>query len=344
MDFYKKKETGALHIAGATYESPYKAELEEEKRREQEEEQERTTRRASDRAKCDRIDGLKRKSFDELCCIHETLMLRAYAIHKDQPVAPFEPTTDERLLHLQGKYSLGFGAALFEYLTFKANTSTQHAMLRTPRNARGRVTSVTHVFDIDDHIQDLSLSLWQQEQRGDYRGVNKDGQPVTILHWLNKCYDNHFSGAATEHFAANKVSRQIHANESRADEKKPEYEEGAEAAPKRSSKRWGTAANFDSSPFSPLDPDKSRKLRAIVSVLKITQPDIANLLSHGLNKAEIGERLSIPVSKVTREIEKVRAKLEAAGITMRDMGCMYRTPNKRVPKPAVEAEVEVEAV
>src|ERR1035437_5585206 len=100
MEFYRLKKEDALHVAGFTYVSPYEVEREKEER---DEEEERTTRRASNKAWADRIDGLNRKSLDDLCGLHESLLLRAHAIYTGQPVALLEPTTDARELYLQSK-------------------------------------------------------------------------------------------------------------------------------------------------------------------------------------------------------------------------------------------------
>jgi DNA-directed RNA polymerase specialized sigma24 family protein len=330
MEFYKLKKTDTLHVAGFTYVSPYEAEREKEER-----DEERNTRRASDKAWADRIDGLNHKSLDDLCGLHETLLLRAHAIYTGQPVAPLEQTTDARVLYLQRKYSLDFWTALFEYVTFKARTSRKHALLRPKVNGRGQSTGVTHAKDMDDYIQDLSMSMWEQVQHGDFRGFDEEGKPVNFLHYLNKCYDNCFSSAATKQFAADKISRKVHAKETRETEQKPVCDETEDQAPKRSH-GWSNESVSDGWRFSPLDPEKNERMREIVDRLTRTYPGIAALLSQGLTKGEISDRLGVKYSKLTRDIRKAKDEIEAAGITKRDTGRVYRKPNKRATKPEVE--------
>jgi hypothetical protein len=337
MDSYKEKKTGTPNLASACYESLYESPYQAEREKEERDEEDRTKCRAAGRAMSDRIDALNRKSMDDLCGLHETLLLRAHARYTGQPVAPLEQTTDERVLYLQRQYSLDFWTALFEYIKFKAKTSRKHALLRPKVNGQGQSTGVTHATDMDDYIQDLSVSMWKQVQHGDFRGFDEDGNPVNFLHYLNKCFENCFNTATTKQYAADKISRQIHAKEMRQTDNKPEYEEGAEQAPKRS-KGWVIGYNSEGSRFTPEDPNKYDRLMELVDRLTSAYPGIAGLLSQGLNYREISQRLNTPYSKLTRDLRKLRADAEAAGITPREMGLVYRKPNKRVAKPTVEAE------
>jgi hypothetical protein len=196
---------------------------------------------------------------------------------------------------------------------------------------------------MDDYIQDLSMSMWEQVQHGDFRGVNDNGQPVNFLHWLNKCYGNCFSSAATKQFAADKISRKVHARETRQDEKKPEYDE-TEEAPRKRSKGWSNESVSDGSRFSPLDPEKNDRLKEIVGRFTRAYPGIAPLLSQGLNIREISKRLSVPYSPLTLALRNLRAEAKEAGITPREMDLVYRKPNKRATKPEAGAEIAEVAV
>ena len=85
-------------------------------------------------------------------------------------------------------------------------------------------------------------------------------------------------------------------------------------------------------------------MREIVDRLTRTYPGIAALLSQELTKREISDRLGVKYSKLTRDIRKAKDEIEAAGITKRDTGRVYRKPNKRAAKPDVGAELEAVTV